>query len=275
MSHAHDDGDLADLLDLDGETLRGYWTEAVLSVCRAADGTAPKRVLDLGAGTGVGALEFVRRCGVAHVTAVDYSPEMLAHLREKALQLGVADRVHTVHADLDEGLPAVELVDITWASASMHHLADPDRVLREVYAVTRPGGLVAVAEFGERLRFLPDDIGLGRPGFEARCLDVLAARDHDAMPHLDSHWAPRLAAAGFTDVVERDFEIAVGPPLTRQGARYARRWLSRMAHGIADQLAPDDLAALGELLGDGPQSLQHRDDLRIRGSRTLTLARRA
>lgn len=275
MSHAHDDGDLAELLDLDGEVLRGYWTEAVLSVCRAVDGTAPKRVLDLGAGTGVGVIEFVQRCGVAQVIAVDYSPEMLEHIREKALQLGVAERVHTVHADLDDGLPALEPVDITWAAASMHHLADPDRVLREVFAVTRPGGLVAVAEFGARLRFLPDDLGFGRPGLEARCLAVLAARDHDAMPHLDSHWAPRLAAAGFTDVTERDFEIAVGPPLTPQGARYARHWLSRMAHGIADQLAPDDLATLEELLRPGPQSLRHRDDLRIRGSRTLTLARRA
>jgi SAM-dependent methyltransferase len=102
------------------------------------------------------------------VIAVDESGDLLARLRAKARDLGLEDRVQTVEADLDQAWPALGPVDVTWTSMALHHLADPDRALREIFAATRPGGLVAVAESTAPMRFLPDDIGLGRPGLEAR-----------------------------------------------------------------------------------------------------------
>ena len=59
---------------------------------------------------------------------------------------------------------------------SLHHMADPGQVLRDALAATRPGGLIAVAEFSEPLRFLPDDLGFGRPGFESRIAECSATR---------------------------------------------------------------------------------------------------
>jgi SAM-dependent methyltransferase len=270
----HEDAPLADLLDLDGEVLRDYWADAVLAVRHATEGSAPARVVDLGAGTGVGTLELARRFGAAEVIAVDTSAEMLERVTRKALEAGLAERVHAVQADLDEGWPAVGTIDVTWASLSMHHFADPDRVLRDVFTATRAGGVVAVAEFEDRLRFLPDDLGFGRPGLELRCFDALDADAHHSLPNLGAHWAPRLAAAGFADVTEREFAIVVDSPLPSRATQYAHRWLGRMRHGLADRLDPDDLATMDELLGDGPRSLHRRDDLRIHGSRLLTLARR-
>jgi SAM-dependent methyltransferase len=274
--HAQDDGAdaaLAELLDLDGQVLGGYWSDALSWVQRAATGTAAGRILDLGAGSGVGTIALAQRFDGAEVVAVDVSPEMLRLILAKALDLGLAHRVRTVQADLDVGWPAIGSIDITWASMALHHLADPDRVLGEVFAATRPGGLIAVAELTEPLRFLPEDVGLGRPGLETRCLDILRTEQAHSMPALGSEWSPRLAAAGFTVLNERTISIQLDAPHLPGTARYAELWLRRMRSGLEHQLAHDDLETLAILTdGDRPESVQQREDLQVRGTRTLTLA---
>ncbi|WP_233518630.1 class I SAM-dependent methyltransferase, partial [Streptomyces corynorhini] len=90
----------------------------------------------------------------AEVTAVDASAGHLERLREKAAALGVADRVRTVSADRDADWPELRRSEpgrsepvrpeLVWASASLHHMADPDRTLRRVHDLLAPGGLFAV-----------------------------------------------------------------------------------------------------------------------------------
>src|SRR5690348_3674005 len=153
--HEHSAGSdvaMTGLLELDGEVLRDYWSAALDWVTSAADGAS--RVLDLGAGTGTGALGLAERFPRAEVIAVDIEDGSLARLRDKAAARGLADRVRAVAADLDAGWPDFGPLDLTWASMSLHHLADPGRVLGDVRAATRTGGLIAVAEFAEPLRFL-------------------------------------------------------------------------------------------------------------------------
>ncbi len=266
---------MAELLDLDGEVLGSYWTDAISWVRQAAANAEPRRILDLGAGTGVGTVELARHFVDAQIIAMDASEEMLGRIRAKADDLRLTHRVRTVQADLDADWPALDAVDVTWASMSLHHLADPDRVVRDVFATTRPGGVLAVAEISEPLRFLPHDLGFGQPGLEARLSDVRSEAHAHALPDLGSHWSPRLAAAGFTVLSERDFVIDLQPPPQSPAARYAQRWLRRLAPGLAHQLTDDDLQALAVLLdGQGPDSVQRRGDLHVHGTRTVTLARR-
>jgi SAM-dependent methyltransferase len=240
-------------------------------ICVRGASNHAERVLDLGAGTGVATIALARRFRDAQVIAVDVSGDMLEAVRGKALDLGLAHRVHTVCADLDDGWPVPGPVDVTWASMSLHHLADPDRVLGDVFTATRTGGLVAVAEFSDPLRFLPDDL----EGLEERILDVLRAQHSAELPHLGADWSARLSAAGFTVIGERVFSIDLKPPLSPAATRYACRWFARLRTGVAPKLADDDRDALDRLLDDDePGSLRSRDDLHLRGTRTLTLARR-
>jgi ubiquinone/menaquinone biosynthesis C-methylase UbiE len=276
MTHAHNhatESFLAEELDLDGEVLGDYWS-AALELVRSAAGDPVRRVLDLGAGSGVGTIALAQLFPVAEVIAVDVSADMLDRIRAKAGALGLADRVHTVEADLDAGLPALEPIDVTWASMSMHHVADPDRVLTEVFGATRAGGVVAVAEFSEHLRFLPDDVGIGRPGLEARCHEQVRHEHAQALPHLGSHWAPKLAAAGLQLVDERVFpiDVADGSPAAR---RYAQVWLQQLGARLAEQLDADDAHTLARLVeGDDPASVLNSGSVHIRGERTVTVARR-
>jgi SAM-dependent methyltransferase len=283
-SHQHDGhehGDFSpaetiDMLDLEGEVLQAYWDDALSWIRRAAEGAPRERLLDLGAGTGTAALGLARQFPGAEVIAIDVAAESLRRLSVKALELGLDARVTGFEADLDAGWPDLGSFDLTMASMSLHHMADPSRVLRDVLAATRPDGLIAVAEFAEPLRFLPEDLGIGEPGFEDRLIEAVTPAQLEEMPTLGSAWAPRLTEAGWTVLEEREFRIDQNPPRHRSANRYARAWFTRLAHAKADSLAPEDRATLEILLADdGEQSLLHRKDLRIRGVRTITLAGRA
>jgi SAM-dependent methyltransferase len=266
----HDGALLAELLDLDAEVLQSYLTAVIERVHEQAGDRPVGRILDLGTGTGSGAIALARRFPGAEVIAVDQSADFLGHLRAKAEALGLDGRVRTVEANLDDAWPSIEPVDLAWSSMAMHHLADPPRGLARIFDLLRPGGLLAVAEITRWLRFLPDDIGLGQPGLEDRC-DAALNQEHRAeMPYLGGDWGPLLTGAGFTGVTEQVFEIDLTAPLLPAARRYARESLRRSRERLDGRLAAGDLAVLDALIADdGPHSVLTRPDLGVRGARTL------
>ncbi len=277
----HQDGDeaaeaaLAELLDLDAEVLHAYLSSVIGWVGELAAYQPPRRILDLGCGTGTGGLALLRRFPASEVTAVDASVPMLDRLRQKARELDVASQVRAVQADLDAGWPDTGPADLVWASNSMHHMADPDRVLAQILAALEPGGLLAVAEMDSFPRFLPDDLGIGRPGLEARCHAAQDEMRSNDMPYLGSDWGPRLAKAGFAVEAERTFAIDLEPPLPAAAGRYAQLSLQRVRSALDGRISAEDLVTLDTLLGgDGPASILRRDDLTVRTTRTVWVARR-
>lgn len=93
--------------------------------------------LDVGAGTGA-ASRALLRAGAARVTAVDAAAGMLAHDRGSRPPAAVGDAL---------ALPfATASFDVTVASFSLNHVADPAAGLAEAARVTRPcGGVLASA----------------------------------------------------------------------------------------------------------------------------------
>jgi SAM-dependent methyltransferase len=276
--HTHhaeaDPSAMIEMLDLDAEVLHSYLADVMAWVDGLAADLPRRRILDVGSGTGAGALALAQRFGGADVIALDTSAQFLERLRGKADDLGVADRIRTVEADLDDAWPAIDPVDLVWASSSLHHMADPGRVLADIFATLRPGGLLVVAELDSFPRFLPDDRGPG-PGLEARCQAVLREGLADELPHLGADWRPPIEQAGFTIVADRHFVIDLAPPLPAATGRYALACLRRMRSGLNGRTNADDLAALGALIdSDGPVSVLRRGDLTVRAERTVWVARR-
>ncbi len=270
-----DEAALAGLLDLDAEVLHSYLSEVTAWTRELAGGRPPRRILDLGSGTGTGVFALLERFESADVIAVDLSAPLLDRLSGKARVLGVAGQVRTVQADLDTAWPVMDPVDLVWASSSLHHMADPGRILGEVFATLRPGGLLILAEMDAFPRFLPDDLGLGRPGLETRCHAALAERHAAEIPHLGSDWGPRLSRAGFTIEAERPFAISLTPPLPLSARRYAQATLRRIRSHLDGRMSAGDLAALDTLIdSDGPDGVLRRDDLAVRTARTVWAARR-
>src|SRR5262249_9799477 len=142
MAHDHAHSDFGELLDLDAEVLHAYHRDVITWI--GAEAPARARIIDLGAGTGTGSVALARHLPQAEVVALDMDESMLEHLRHKASALGLGDRVRTVQADLDEAWPDLGPADLVWASASMHHMADPDHALSQAFGTLRPGGVLVV-----------------------------------------------------------------------------------------------------------------------------------
>ncbi len=263
LIEAHDD--LIEMLDLDAEVLHEYHRDLIGWVGReAADRPS---VVDLGAGSGTGSLALARELPGSTVTAVDVSPQMLAHIRSRAGVAGLGDRIRTVQADLDRPWPDLGPADVIWAASSMHHMADPGHALAAALGALRPGGLLVIAELGSFPRFLA---GTPDEGVEERAHAEAARRRHDAGLHMHENWSDRIAHAGFREVTERHFDIDLRPPLPAVAVRYARISLLRMRHGLDERLSASDLAALDKVV----EGLDGRDDLSVRTERTVWLARR-
>ena len=278
--HGHSEEDtvaLIEQLDLDGEVFDSYLA-SVTGLVRdqaAASGLAVGRILDLGCGTGNGALKLAQLFTGAEVMAVDSTAPMLARLQAKALELGLADRVRVLDSDLDQAWPLTGTVDLVWMSMALHHLADPKRGLTEMLAALRPGGLLALAELTEPMRFLPEDLGVGQPGLEERCNAAQAEFAAAEMPYLGADWGPLVSEAGFEIVTSQRFELELAPPLGPAARQYALGYLKRSRSRAESALGPDDLAALDALTSDsGPHSVLRRTDLQVRGARTLWIGRR-
>lgn len=104
-----------------------------------------KRILDLGAGTGLLAGALLQALPAAEVTLLDFSEEMLARARARFAGRGgqVAIQVGDyVHAPL--GGPWDAIV----SALSIHHLQDADKraLYARVHAALRPGGLFVNAD---------------------------------------------------------------------------------------------------------------------------------
>ncbi|MEV5409846.1 methyltransferase [Thermopolyspora sp. NPDC052614] len=276
--HDHGDDGQAEILDLDAEVL----AEHIASITAWLPLTSePRRIVDLGYGTGAGTFALLERFPYAHVTAVDAAVGYLKALREKACARGVEERVWTVQADLDaDRWPDLGTPDLVWASASMHHMADPGRTLRKVRELLAPGGLFAVVELAGFPRFLPAHAPENRPGLEERVHAAADALYAEHVPHRGADWGRLLVAAGFT--VEDQRTITVDMDGNTDGdrdeaiARYAHVTLQRIRGVAAGTLSPEDLAALDEILDpDNPTSLLRREDLVVRTERTIWAARRA
>ncbi|GIJ29610.1 hypothetical protein Vqi01_47720 [Micromonospora qiuiae] len=275
ITHQPEDvGGQAEILDLDAEVL----AEHIASITEWLPlRTSPSHIVDLGSGTGAGSFALLDRFPEAHVIAVDAAPEHLLRLREKACARGADDRVRTVQADLDAAdWPDLGRPDLVWASASMHHMADPQRALRNVHDMLVPGGLFAVVELSGFPRFLPENAPEDRPGLEDRCH---AATDHfhaEHVPHRGADWGPMLTAAGFTLEGERTIAVHIEGSRSPAVGRYALSALRRLRDRVAETLSADDLAALARLLdSDSPHNILRRADLSLRTERRVWAARRS
>ena len=266
---------MVELLDLDADVLRSYLSEVTAWVYERAAELPLRRILDLGSGTGTGALALVQCFAEADVIALDKSAQLLARCRAKARELGVEDRIRTVQADLDAAWPVIDPVDLVLGvqfppphgrSRSRPHRGLHRDPPRRAAGCGRDGLLPALPARRP---------ALGRPGLEARCHAALAEEMADQVPHLGSDWGSRLRKTGFAIEAERTFVIDLKPPLPVSTGRYAQLSLQRIRSSLEGRMSGDDLAALDTLIdSDGPDSVLRRDDLAVRTKRTVWMAKR-
>lgn len=95
---------------------------------------------DLGCGPGLLVLEMARQAPGLHVTGIDLSENMLADARRSAQQAGLAERVDFRLGNVEEIPFPDRSLDLVISTLSLHHWADPVKVLNEIDRVLKPGG---------------------------------------------------------------------------------------------------------------------------------------
>jgi demethylmenaquinone methyltransferase / 2-methoxy-6-polyprenyl-1,4-benzoquinol methylase len=105
-------------------------------------------VLDVATGTAAVAIELAQRAPARHVVGVDQSPEMLATGRDHVARAGLASRIELREGRAEE-LPFDDAsFDALTFTYLLRYVDDPAAQLRELARVVRPGGVVAMLEFG-------------------------------------------------------------------------------------------------------------------------------
>lgn len=136
-------------------------------------------VLDVGAGTGLFAREAARITQAA-VHALEIDPARCRILRETTR----ADNVLVHCADAASPGLADESIDLALLVTVLHEFDDPNRVLRALRRVVRPGGIVGVVDFlaartpmgprrDHRVSWRRACRLLRRAGFEPRSIEAL------------------------------------------------------------------------------------------------------
>ena len=116
-------------------------------LARAADAVAetkPKKVIDLGAGTGALAQAVLQRCEGTEVELIDADAEMLAQARERLAPF--AARVQYTVRAFQGPLPTCDAVA---ASLALHHvptLAEKRTIFGAIHAALHPGGVFVNAD---------------------------------------------------------------------------------------------------------------------------------
>lgn len=107
------------------------------------------RVLDVCTGTADLALAAVARRGGVSVVGVDFAAEMLRLALTKVRRASLEKRIHLVRGDASRIPVADRSCDAATIGFGIRNVADPERALAEIARILRPGGRLAILEFGQ------------------------------------------------------------------------------------------------------------------------------
>lgn len=277
-SHDHTDIDwaeMADRLQTQAELFTPLYERALGWLAKEV--TEPGLVVDAGSGPGVISCLFAETFPGARIVAVDASQPLLDRAGARAAGHGVTDRFSTLAGELPDVLDELDYpADLLWASRSVHHLGDQQAALTAFAARLAPGGTLAVMEGGLPARFLPRDLGFGRPGLQSR-IDALEeerfSRMRAGLPGSVSHtedWPALLTSAGLHHTRTRTFLLDLPAPATDRARAYVADTLTRTREMFAEELEPEDRATLDRLIDpEDRASVHHRPDVFVLAAHTV------
>lgn len=151
MTYSSSEGEVKDFFDELApqweEISKNYYDESIknklieLQILRKS-----MTVIDLGCGDGYLSRAVARF--VKKVVAVDLSAEMLKELTKKAKSNGIRN-IEIFQNDGQEVEINEATIDIVCANMYLHHIDEPERAIKEMYRILKPGGKVFLADFLE------------------------------------------------------------------------------------------------------------------------------
>ena len=117
-------------------------------VVQALGITSGMKVADIGSGSGLFTRPLAKSSAPGIVYAVDIDRALLEIVARSAKDAGLANIATVLAATDDPKLP--EAVDLIFICDALHHIANQGAYLKELHKYLRPGGRVAVIDFGDK-----------------------------------------------------------------------------------------------------------------------------
>lgn len=282
-SHHHDHGGdfdwnaMGEDIERRAEVYRPLYAQIIDAVQeRVPD---PGLIVDAGSGPGVISCALAEAFPNAEVVALDSAPALLERARRRAQESGLGARVRTLLGRIPDAFTELNEVDVVWFGQSLHHVGDQKAGLTAAARAMSDGGLLVLLEGGLPARWLPRDIGIGRPGLQPR---LNAAREEwfiamrSSLPDVRREvedWSALLAAAGLAPKGARSFLLDLPAPVSPQVRDYLITMTEREREAFAEYLSAEDLATLDRLLDpDDPAGLRRRPDVFLLDVQTVHFA---
>lgn len=108
------------------------------------DQSSNLNIADIGCGTGASALQLASTLN-AHVTAIDFLPEFIDTLKQRANDLGIADQIKPMVGPMED-LPFKEgEFDVIWSEGAIYNMGF-EKGVKEWQRFLKPSGLLVVSE---------------------------------------------------------------------------------------------------------------------------------
>jgi arsenite methyltransferase len=184
-------------------------TDEIAELCQIGEASY---VLDVGCGAGVTACYLAKEYG-CRVVGVDILAKMVERSRERAVKLGVEDRVEFRVADAQELPFEDEIFDTVLTESVTAFPKDKPKAVKEYARVTKTGGYVALNESSWLKAPPPPEIAAW----------VSQDTSENAEPLTVSEWSALLEQAGLKDILVRTQPIDVGDEAKEMLRRYGCR----------------------------------------------------
>jgi ubiquinone/menaquinone biosynthesis C-methylase UbiE len=119
-------------------------TELALALT-GVDRRAPLHVADIGCGTGASTLVLARLLERGRVTAVDFLPQFLDLLEERAGQAGMVEKISTLACSMDDLPFADGELDLIWSEGAIYNIGFAAGV-KAWKRYLKPGGVLVASE---------------------------------------------------------------------------------------------------------------------------------
>jgi demethylmenaquinone methyltransferase/2-methoxy-6-polyprenyl-1,4-benzoquinol methylase len=121
-----------------------YWRRLAIQSLQL---TGKERLLDVCTGTADIAIGATKQ-GAARVVGVDFSGSMLMHGLEKVKAAGLSSRIQLIRGDATNLPVADSTMHAATITFGIRNVQQPETACRELVRVLKPGGRLAILEFG-------------------------------------------------------------------------------------------------------------------------------
>jgi ubiquinone/menaquinone biosynthesis C-methylase UbiE len=108
-------------------------------VVELSDVKKGQKVLDIGCGTGLLSLKFLKKADCS-IMGIDSSQEMLSIFRDKIVKLGLSDRIATKLEDAADLIFEENSFDVVASTVTLHHLKNKLPTIEKIHDILKLGG---------------------------------------------------------------------------------------------------------------------------------------